>query len=344
MVSAMPSIRSPGDESSTNQMKGGGVKEDQIGALLPGARRIVDVCATVQPGEQVVIVTDHQRPAEIALALAEAVREAGGIATICTTEAVPSGSEPPAAVRAAIHAADVILAPTTGALYHTQAVQSVANSRFLGLTAFTPEVLERGGVFADFPALAPRAHRLAELLTDACELRVTAPGGTDLSVRLDGRAAVPITGMARQPGERTGCPDIEAFIAPLEASAEGIVVVDASASIAGVLSEPIILTIQHGKAIEIAGGDGARAVRAALEAAGTPSVYTLAEVAFGLNPEGIIRGVIVEDEGVAGTGHVALGSNIHFGGSNDAPLHLDFVYRQPSLWLDGQPVAISADL
>lgn len=311
-----------------------------IEPLLPGARRIVDVCAGMRPGEQVAIVTDRARPPEIALALAEAVREAGGIATICTTEPVPSGSEPPAPVRAAMHAAQVILAPTTGALYHTRAVQEATGTRFLGLTAYITDVLKRGGVFADFPALAPRAHRLAEMLSQASELRVTAPGGTDLHVRLDGRAAVPITGMAREPGERTGCPDIEAFIAPLEESAEGVVVVDASASVAGVLSEPITLTIERGKAVDISGGAGAAQVRDALERAGTPSVYTLAEVAFGLNPDGIIRGVIVEDEGVAGTGHVALGSNIHFGGANDAPLHLDFVYHAPTLWLDGEQVSI----
>jgi len=83
-----------------------------------------------------------------------------------------------------------------------------------------------------------------------------------------------------------------------------------------------------------------RGWRAALEAAGSDAVYQVAEFAFGLNPQGIIRGVIVEDEGVAGTGHIALGSNIHFGGANDAPLHLDFVYRDPALWLDGERVEI----
>jgi len=318
---------------------------DRITPLLDGARRIVTVCAGVQPGEQVVIVTDLARPPEISLALANAVRKSGGVATICTTEPVPSGSEPPPVVTAALNAAAVILAPTTGALYHTAAVRQAASTgaRFLGLTAFTPEVLVRGGVFADFPALAWKAELLAKLLSNANEARVTTPAGTDLQVRLDGRDAVPITGMARNPGERTGCPDIEAFIAPLEDRSQGIVMVDASCSIAGVLDEPIWLRIEHGRAVSIAGGEGARLIREALEAADVPSVYTLAELAFGLNPEGIIRGVIVEDEGVAGTGHIALGSNIHFGGTNGAPLHLDFVFRKPTLWLDGEVVIDSGD-
>lgn len=307
---------------------------------MEGARRIVSVCAGVRPGEQVAIISDTNRPLSVLIALLEAVEEAGGIGSIVLTTPVPSGAEPPDTVRAAIHASDVTLAVTSGALYHTRAVQDAAHLRFLGLTAFIPDVLREGGVFADFPALSPRAHRLADLLTSASIARVTAPGGTDLTVDLTGRAAVPITAMARNPGEKNGCPDIEAFIAPLETSANGVVVADASASVAGVLSEPIRITVEGGRAVAIEGGDGAAKIRATLEAAGTESVYQLAEFAFGLNPNAIVRGVIVEDEGVAGTGHIALGSNIHFGGTSDAPLHLDFVYWQPTLWLDGEQVEI----
>ena len=309
-------------------------------SLMPGARRIVTVCAPVQPGEQVLIVSDTARPLSVITALIEATREAGGIASAIVTPLVPSGSEPPETVRAAIHAADVVLAVTTGALYHTRAVQDAKRLRFLGLTAFTPDVLREGGIFADFPALEPRAMRLTQMLTDAGVARVTAPGGTDLSVDLTGRSAVPITGMAQHPGEKTGCPDIEAFIAPLETSANGVVVVDASASVAGVLDEPVRITVEQGRAASIEGGAGAEKIRAALQAANDDAVYQLAEFAFGLNPNALIRGVIVEDEGVAGTGHVALGSNIHFGGTNAAPLHLDFVFRDPTLWLDSARVEI----
>ena len=135
--------------------------------LMPGARRIVSVCAGVQLGEQVAIVSDTARPLSVINALLEAVSEVGGIGSVVITKPVPSGAEPPEVVRAAIHAADVALAVTSGALYHTRAVQEAKALRFLGLTAFIPEVLREGGVFADFPALAPRAYRLAELLSDA---------------------------------------------------------------------------------------------------------------------------------------------------------------------------------
>ena len=75
-----------------------------------------------------------------------------------------------------------------------------------------------------------------------------------------------------------------------------------------------------------------------------PEAATLAEFAFGLNPAGLIRGVIVEEEGVAGTARVALGSNVFFGGASAAPLHLDFVFRAPTLWLAGIEIIDDGDV
>jgi leucyl aminopeptidase (aminopeptidase T) len=316
---------------SFDQILGAGV-----GHLLAGARRVARVSAGVRPGEHVVIVTDVERPPDVAAALSVAVTEAGGFPLIITMPTLRSGDEPTGPVVVALAAADVILAPTTGALYHSAAVRdaALAGARFVGLTGFSPDVLLSGGVFADFPSLVGDAYRLTDLLTQATTARVTAPGGTDLTVNLAERGAVPITGMVRERGERTACPDVESFIAPLETSANGVVVVDASASMVGVLGDPIRITVKHGCAVEIEGGEAARQIRHALEAAATPNAYTLAEFAFGLNPEGVIRGVIVEDEGVAGTGHIALGSNSFFGGTSVAPIHLDFVYHSPTLWLD----------
>jgi leucyl aminopeptidase (aminopeptidase T) len=309
-----------------------------LARLLPGARRVVGVGAAVAAGETVVILTDTSRQPRVAQALAAAVAEVGATPVVVTMAPIPSGVEPPAPAAAALAAAEVILTPTTGAVYHTRAVTAAAKAgaRMLSLSEFTEANLIEGGAFAAFPALAPRALRLTELLSAAAEAHVTSPGGTDLRLRLDGRAAVPITGMVRAPGERSGFPDIEAFIAPLEDRSDGIVVVDASASFVGVLAEPIRIEVRGGRAVAVEGGEAAARIRGYLERAGTPNAYTLAELAFGLNPAGLIRGVIVEDEGVAGTGHVALGSNVHFGGTSDAPLHLDFVYQRPTLTLDGR--------
>ena len=59
---------------------------------------------------------------------------------------------------------------------------------------------------------------------------------------------------------------------------------------------------------------------------------------IGLNRKAKITGLVLEDEKVYGTCHVAVGNNIGFGGSVDVPLHIDSVIRKPSLFLDGKCV------
>jgi leucyl aminopeptidase (aminopeptidase T) len=67
-----------------------------------------------------------------------------------------------------------------------------------------------------------------------------------------------------------------------------------------------------------------------------PRAYALAEIAIGLNPGGSITGNIIEYESTFGTGHIALGNNTALGGQNPAPIHLDMVFLEPTVELDGK--------
>lgn len=136
-----------------------------------------------------------------------------------------------------------------------------------------------------------------------------------------------------------GLPTIEVFIAPVEESVEGQIVVDLSCSGGiGVLKEPIKLQIRKGRAVDISGGSQAVQLREILEAERTESVFQVAELAIGLNPKCEITGVINEDEGKYGTCHIALGSNASFGGNNPAPLHIDMVQDCPTITIDGEVI------
>ena len=46
----------------------------------------------------------------------------------------------------------------------------------------------------------------------------------------------------------------------------------------------------------------------------------------------------------AGTIHVAVGGNAHFGGLRDSPRHMDLIVRQPTLKVDGTPLALPPGL
>ena len=61
----------------------------------------------------------------------------------------------------------------------------------------------------------------------------------------------------------------------------------------------------------------------------------VAEFAIGTNPSAKITGVILEDEKVLGTCHIAFGDNTSFpGGKNKSIIHLDIIILKPTIKLD----------
>ena len=74
-----------------------------------GASKVVNVCAKIQPGEQVLIVTELSR-LSIAQALATEVYRVGAEPAICIMEPrKQDGEEPPKEIAAAMKASDAFL-------------------------------------------------------------------------------------------------------------------------------------------------------------------------------------------------------------------------------------------
>jgi aminopeptidase len=308
--------------------------------IAAGALTIVRTCAGVAPGEHVLIVTDVGVPSEVADALAFAVAAAGGtVITITMPRLDRPGAEPPPAVAAAMKESAVILAPTSLSIFHTKAARlaCAAGARMLAISECRTETLTRGGITADFVAQAKVAEQLAGRMAGE-ELEVRTPAGTRLRARLGRRTAVANTGVVRGRGERSGVPTIEAYIAPLERTADGVAVIDGSIGALGLVSEPVAITFTVGRATAFDGGTQARALRDLVERTGSDTAFMLSEVGIGLNPKAKVVGRIIEDEGTYGTCHIALGSNSHFGGRLDVPFHLDMVMWTPDITIDGRPL------
>jgi leucyl aminopeptidase (aminopeptidase T) len=233
--------------------------------------------------------------------------------------------------------ADVIICPTTRTLYHTDARTAACarGARFISMAGATRSVLASSAMFADFPKERKTLNKLVNRLTRAKHIRVTNPAGTDLKFNVGGRRGYGVSAMATRPGEATGVPDIEAYIAPLEGDTNGVLFVDGSTSVTGVVKQPIRISIQRGTARSISGGSDARGLSRVLGEARSHSSFRVGELGIGLNPLARIRGSIIEDEGKLGTAHVALGDNTRLGGKNKAPTHIDLVLRNPHVQLDG---------
>jgi len=313
-----------------------------ISRLIKGARKIVTQCAQIKTGEKVLILTDTGRDIGIAYALMKAALEVEAEATVVTMEERKApGEEPPPQVREAMIVSDVILQATSTIMYYTQAKADACRrgARFAAMTGITPEVLTSPGVTdTDFEKQKPIVEKLTELLNSTKKVKVTTLKGTDLEFSVEGRTAENCTSILDKPGSSSGVPDIEVYIAPIENSINGIAVIDGTISSSGLVKDPVKVFIKNGIVQKIEGGEDAKKLTYILKKQNDPSVYQVAELGIGLNPNVQLKGAIIEDEGALGTIHIALGDNHRFGGKNKAPIHIDLVIKDPILEFDGKIV------
>ena len=305
---------------------------------MRGARKVIEECARVKKGEGTLIVTDPDIDPLVSIALLEASCEACSEALIATIGRRNSENmDPPARVVDMMLKSDVIICATFLTMYYTSAKWKACQkgARFISMAGATLAVLSSGAIEADFRKQKTVVEMVAKRLSDAKEISIRAAGGTRITASLEGRKAVAITGICDKRGESSGVPDIEAYIAPVEDSVEGIAVIDASISGFGLVHTPVRLEIHRGMATRITGRLEAEKLRRTLAKQRNRRVYQLAEIGIGLNPTARLRGAIIEDESVLGTAHFALGDNSRFGGTNLAPVHVDLVFRRPVIKVDG---------
>jgi leucyl aminopeptidase (aminopeptidase T) len=303
--------------------------------LFDAARVALDQCLGVRAKETVLVVTDPGRW-ELAVPFRKVAAEMGAEALLLEMdERKTHGSEPPELVAAAMAGADVVLAVTTKSLSHTKARQRAnqAGARMASLPGITRETMERA-LFADYGVIAERSSKVAQILSRGEDVRITTPAGTDLSLSIKGRAGEPDTGIYHQPGEFGNLPAGEAYVAPVEGSAQGVLVVDGAMSAVGMLKEPIVMEVRDGVVVDLQGPQ-AGILRKALEGLGE-AAYMIGELGVGTNDKAVICGEVLEDEKVLGTIHLALGNNTFFGGTIQVASHLDGILREPTVAVDGE--------
>jgi len=304
-----------------------------------GAMKITQECLHIKQNERVLILTDYDIQTVVSDALRDAALSLG--AEVSVLAFMPSkgpGKEPSGLAGAAMMQADIIITATSKGIMHSEAITKASNNgaRIFTITECTEETLATGAIEADFHALQPVFRKLTKVFKTARQVHITSPGGTDLHFEITGRNAETCSGICREPGCKMGFPDAELYIAPIEYLTNGTIVIDASGTNIGIIKEPITITVKNGNAVSIKGGAQASELVHILASTNEESAYIVSEAAFGLNYKASVVGKIIEDEGVYGTGHFALGNNIHFGGNNKSSIHIDLVYWKPTIELDGE--------
>ncbi len=297
---------------------------------------IWEQCMGLKAGERALIVTDDSK-LHLGHALYRQARTMGAQAVLVQMPVAKiSGEEPPAAVSAAMLEADVIVCPTEESITHTNArINAVKKgARVATMPGITDDMFEEGPILADYTEVERLSRLYADLLSKASVCRIVT-GGHELTLQLDGRTGVASTGVYREPGLAGNLPSGEGYIAPLEDGADGELLVDGSIVGVGLLEEPVVITIKNGAITGISGKQAAQVEQAIPN---HPLSRTVGELGIGTNPMARVTGVILEDEKVYGSVHVAFGTNTSFGGITKACSHIDCVTLRPEVYLDGRLV------
>jgi len=310
-------------------------------SLRAPAETAVEQCMGLRSSESCCVVTDDERQAigEILYTVASEITDDAVLVRYPPGE--QHGAEPPEPVAAAMAGADVVLAPTTKSLSHTEArtAANEAGARVATLPGITDAVFLMG-LDADYESIRAESEHLLEQVAGASEIRVTTELGTDITFEPGDREWKLDTGIVHQPGEMSNLPAGEIFVSPEDAN--GTYVVDGTMMPHGRLDDGQTLEfeVEDGYVTHISDG----AVREQVEEAAAEvgdAAYNLAELGIGSNlaVEELVGSVLL-DEKAAGTVHIAIGDDHGIGGDTHAPIHLDGIITGPTVYADGEEITL----
>jgi leucyl aminopeptidase (aminopeptidase T) len=295
------------------------------------SKNVLINCLNLQVNESFLVVTDDAKK-ELAESLYQAGKLLGAEAMLVVMkERAKSGQEPPVAISTAMANANVVVCITEHSLTHTHARKNAvaAGARVATMPGITEDMFLEGAISADYSKVKQLTEQVTELLTLGKRVRIEKEGYS-FSFSIDERKGIPSTGIYLNPGESGNLPSGEAYIAPMEGTAEGHILIDGSIAGIGKLSSPLLLSVENGRIVHAQGDTGEKL----LEILGDEDGRLLGEFGIGTNDKARITGVVLEDEKVYGTIHVAFGSNNTFGGTISAGVHIDCVVTKPNVYID----------
>lgn len=328
-------------------------------AVVSGARQIIQRCLGLTRGQNLLIFAD-KTTSDLASIIAEAAEQLGVESTIIFV---------PVSLQRRIPREMDLSLLAQGAAKEAWAILNCVNSsaeclpfrRFILETQWSARTKVGHMPGANLKVLQLANVDFNKLIADCHSVEIVLARGRTLefvSRADDGtfhRLTVDIGGWERLPVASDGVisngvwgnvPSGETYIAPVEGSAQGSVVINGS--IPGLLvkrSEQIVLHFRKGRLTSIVPEDNRTAqflqekqIKRALDA-GDENWRNLGEIGIGLNPAvHRLTGNMLFDEKAAGTAHIALGLNTFMGGTIESKIHCDMVVRSPTIIVNGRTI------
>jgi leucyl aminopeptidase (aminopeptidase T) len=319
---------------------------------------VVNKFLGLRPGERVLILADSESDGDYVYALASAVvaKEAEPIIMEIMATFTEGVDRPlPRAVLEALKEVDVyipVAATTVCAIHTLEIIEHVrGNIRERNMRLFAPGGRYGMGLYGslwqytlealshDYEKVAEWCNKFCRLMANKKRIHVESESGSDFTASIEGITYRSESGFAREPGELGCVPGGEAWGGPKEFTCEGVIAIDGPIAYVAhkpKLSEPVLITVKGGRAVDIRGGEEAEALKRWMDK--YENADNLAEISLGTNPFLQPTGEVhIIDKRILGTMHVAFGESVfqvYPYGTVWSPVHSDMVLLKPSCWVD----------
>jgi leucyl aminopeptidase (aminopeptidase T) len=300
-----------------------------------GAHRIIGTCLAVREGEKVVVVTDAKTRA-VGEALFDAALGAKAQVVLAVIPAAERpGEEPPEQLAQMMADCDVVILATHQSMTHTAARRTAnrAGARVASLPGVTEDMLAAGALTADYLEIQKTMRRLERRVRNAKTVRLTSEMGTDVTFNVTRRDWITKdTGVCHRRSETTTLPAGEIFVAPVEGSADGRLVIDAWFHER--TPEPVTVVVKEGYASKVTSAAGA--VHEMNRGGRDGRAFGI--VGLGINPNARVTGTLLEDEKTLGAVHVGFGDNAAYGGTVRCGVRVDALFTKGTVEIDGKAI------
>jgi aminopeptidase len=326
-----------------------------MGTIQQGVKQAIENCLKVKKGENVVIITDRQT-LEIGTALRTAVEKiARKPARLFLMEDFGARPIPfPEAIKEALSAADVSIYAAQGAkgelatfrqpmLRTIEANPKLRHGHMIGIT---PEIM-KDGMCSDYKEIQRISKLVYEKVKDAKAIRVVTDKGNDFTAEFSPDLKWTVSDGDITAGHWKNLPDGEVFTSP--ATLNGQVVIDGclgdffAERYASLEDTPVRIEVKDGRAIR----ESLQCTNEELRQEFAQYVFEtdensrrVGEFAIGTNT-GLTHLIynLLQDEKFPGI-HIAFGSPLpgHTGAKWDSKAHVDGVLKNPTIYVDGQPL------
>lgn len=229
-------------------------------------------------------------------------------------------------------AAHAVIALSNYSTSHTRfrdLLTRICQTRYASMPLFELSMLE-GPMNIDWKQLDKMTRDIARRVNKAVAIEINTGNGSSISFATKGRKAIADTGILRTPGAFGNLPAGEVYLAPVEGTAQGRLVLEWAPT--RELRSPVTLDVQDGYVTAVAGKEAYVAeLKKKLKARKENS--NIAELGIGTNSRARRPDNILETEKILGTIHIAFGDNSSFGGNVKTPFHQDYVFFRPTVTL-----------